>query len=97
MATSWPKERRIIGTRVQRVDGLDKATATLAPNDASLDLRDRLLRDDDDVPVLELDALDDQLREVVVLVQLRDPFDGDDRVTTPAHGSPTMWTPACPL
>src|SRR2546421_1025314 len=26
MATSWPQERRIIGTRVQRVDGPDKAT-----------------------------------------------------------------------
>ncbi len=26
MATTWPKERRLIGTKVQRVDGPDKAT-----------------------------------------------------------------------
>src|SRR5262249_2848411 len=26
MATSWPKKRRIIGTKVQRLDGPDKAT-----------------------------------------------------------------------
>src|SRR6266852_5417840 len=26
MATTWPKQRRIIGTKVQRIDGPDKAT-----------------------------------------------------------------------
>src|SRR5262245_45882753 len=26
MANSWPKERRVIGTKVSRVDGPDKAT-----------------------------------------------------------------------
>src|SRR5262249_14546610 len=26
MANTWPKERRLIGTKVQRVDGPDKAT-----------------------------------------------------------------------
>src|SRR5438034_1306320 len=83
----------VAGDLARALRRLDRVEA----EDAALDLRDRLLRDDDDVPVLELDALDDQLREVVVLVQLRDPLDGDDRVTTPAHGSPTMWTPACPL
>ena len=31
-------------------------------DDAALDLRDRLLRDDDDVAVLEVDALDDRAR-----------------------------------
>ena len=42
-------------------------------DDASLDLRDRLLRDDDDVAVLELDALEDQRREVVPFAQLGEP------------------------
>src|SRR6266849_3580491 len=26
MANTWPKERRLIGTKVQRIDGPDKAT-----------------------------------------------------------------------
>ena len=43
---------------------------------ASLDLRDRLLRDDDDVAVLELDALGDERREIVSLAQLGHSLDG---------------------
>ena len=50
---------------LRRLDSVER-------DDAPLDLRDRLLRDDDDVAVLELDPLDDQRREVVALAQLRD-------------------------
>ena len=39
-------------------------------DDAALDLRDRLLREDDDVPVSELASLGDQRSEVVSLPQL---------------------------
>ena len=46
------------------------------PHDATLDLRDRLLRDDDDVAVLELDALEDQRREVVPFAKLGNPVTG---------------------
>ena len=28
MANSWPKERRLIGTKVQRLDGPEKSTGT---------------------------------------------------------------------
>ena len=44
--------------------------------DAALDLRDGLLRDDDDVSVRELRSLGDERREVVSLAQLRQAFDG---------------------
>ena len=47
-------------------------------DDTPFDLRDRLLRDDDDVAVLEVDALDDRAGEVVSLAQLRQARDGRD-------------------
>src|SRR5205823_5611528 len=64
------------------------------PNDAPFDLRDRLLRDDDDVGLLELDAFEDEPREIVALPELRNPGDREERVS--AH-TPTMRTPAWPL
>jgi hypothetical protein len=42
--------------------------------DAALDLRDGLLRDDDDVSIRELRSLGDERREVVSLSQLRQSF-----------------------
>ena len=65
------------------------------PYDAALDLRDRLLRDDQDVAVLELDRVRDQRREVVALAQLRDALDREGGES--AHGRPTTRTPAWPL
>ena len=47
-------------------------------DDAALDLRDRLLRDDDDVPVCELASLGDQRSEVVSLLQLWQSLDRHD-------------------
>src|SRR5207237_6163099 len=55
-------------------------------HDATLDLRDRLLRDDDDVAVLELCALCNQRGQIVALPQLWQPFDGQDREA--AHEMP---------
>ena len=66
------------------------------PHDASLDLRDRLLCDDDDVVLLELDAFDDQRGEVVSGPQLGNPRDGEDaEAAVAAHGRPVIRTPAC--
>src|SRR5579871_5258816 len=47
-------------------------------DDAPLHLRDRLLRDDDDVAVLEVDPLDDHGGEIVSLAQLGQARDGRD-------------------
>ena len=52
------------------------------PDDAALRLRDDLLRDDDDVAVLELRALGDQRAEVVALADLGQAFDRRDRQIT---------------
>ncbi len=62
-------------------------------NDAPFDLGDRLLHDDDDVAVLELDALDDHRSEIVPLAQLgnaRERKDGE-----PAQCRPVTRRPAC--
>ena len=85
---------------VLRVGGGDLARllrrlVVVEPHDAALDLRDRLLRDDDDVPVLEVDPVRDQRGEVVALAQLRDAFDREGGES--AHGRPTTRTPAWPL
>ena len=61
--------------------------------DAPLDLRDGLLRDDDDVAVLEVDSFGDQRAEVVPLSQLGNACDGDDL----DHGRPVTEIPAWPL
>ena len=79
---------------VFRAGDLDRAWRGLdavQPDDAPLDLRDRLLRDDDDVPVLELDALEDERHEVVALLQLGN---SQDREDGDAGHRPTMRTPA---
>jgi len=65
------------------------------PDDASLGLRDRLLREDDDVAVLELELRRDQLGEVVSFTDLRQPFDCDD--TNLSQGRPVNLIPACAL
>ena len=75
------------GDLARPLGGLDP----LQPRDSSLDLRDRLLRDDDDVAVLELRTLDDHRREVVVLVQLGDALEREDR---DAVHRPVTLTPA---
>ena len=65
-------------------------------HDASLDLRNSLLGDDDDVVLLEADALDDQRRQVVAGPQLGDPRDGEDgEAAIGDQGSPVICTPAC--
>ena len=69
-------------------------------DDATLDLRDRLLGDDEDVVVLEAGAacsrLDDERGEIVSLLELRDPAERD-HAQLPAQGSPVTWIPAWPL
>ena len=60
-------------TRPRR--GLD----VVQSHDSPFDLRDRLLRDDEDVSVLELRALGDEARQVVSFAQLGEPLDGRDR------------------
>ena len=60
-------------------------------HDPSFDLRDRLLRDDDDVAVLELHTLEDERDEVVALLELGDAGDGEDR---DAGHRPTTRMPA---
>jgi hypothetical protein len=62
------------------------------PDEAAFDLRDRLLRDDDDVAVLERRSVGDQRAEVVALAQLGQALDRQDR-----DHSPVMLTPAWPL
>ena len=69
-------------------------------DDATLDLRDRLLSDDEDVVLLEARAaggrLDEEPSEIVSLLELRDPAERD-RAQLPAQGSPVTWIPAWPL
>jgi hypothetical protein len=48
------------------------------PDHASLDLGDGLLRDDEDVAVLERGGRREQLDEIVALGQLGQALDGDD-------------------
>ena len=63
---------------------------------APFDLRDRLLRDDDDVEVGELDTLGDEVGEVVAFAQLGDPADREHgEAPGDRHDSPVTWTPAC--
>jgi hypothetical protein len=67
----------------------------LEPDDASLGLRDPLLREDDDVAVLELELRRDQLGEIVPCTDLRQPLDCDD--TNLSQGRPVNLIPACAL
>ena len=67
-------------------------------NDPSLDLRDRLLRDDDDVVLLEPDPLGNERSEVVAGPELWDPRDGEDtEAALDGHERPVICTPACAL
>ena len=74
-------------TRLRR--GLD----VVQPHDSSFDLRDRLLRDDEDVSVQELGALGYEACQVVSFAQLGEPVDGSDRED--GHW-PTTCRPAWP-
>ena len=83
-------------TRVALVGGRDLPRLlgrldAVEVHDATLDLGDGLLRDDDDVSVLELGAVQDHAGEVVALAQLGDALDGEDRER---RHSPTMSRPA---
>ena len=69
-------------------------------DDATLDLRDRLLRDDDDVVRArahphELAASTSSAAEIVALLELRDPAERDD-AKLPGQASPVTRMPACP-
>jgi len=59
-------------------------------DDAALGLRDHLLRDTDDVAVLERDRGGDHRRQVVALADLGEPFDRNDRHCA-ASGATTSW------
>ena len=69
-------------------------------DDATLDLRDRLLGDDEDVVLVEARAacsrLDEDRGEIVSLLELRDPEERD-HAQLPAQGSPVTRIPAWPL
>ena len=68
-------------------------------DDATLDLRDGLLRDHDDVVRLQAARpsrrFGEERGEIVSLLQLRDPVERDDADFTP-HGSPVTRMPAWP-
>ena len=61
------------------------------PDDAPLGLRDRLLRDDEHVSVLERHAVGDERGEVVALADLGETRDGED------PQMPVSRIPACAL
>ena len=66
-------------------------------HDATLDLRDRLLRDHEDVALLEpsraLGGFDEASGEIVALLELRNASKPDDaKIST--HGRPVISTPA---
>src|SRR6476469_3132459 len=63
------------------------------PDDAPLGLRDRLLRDDEDVTVAQLGPLEDERPEIVALPDLRQAADGEDL----DRSTPLMRRPACAL
>ena len=69
-------------------------------DDATLDLRDRLLGDDEDVVLLEARAacsrLDEERGEIVSLLELRDPAERDHAQLL-RQGSPVTRIPAWPL
>ena len=86
------------GELARALRGLDVGEA----HDAALDLRDRLLRDDDDVAVLEPSGPQRRLvqlaREIVALVAARGSPRAAPRVTArAAQGMPVRRTPACAL
>ena len=62
----------------RELDRCGRRLDVVEADDAPLRLRHDLLRDDDDVGVLELDRLDDERAELVALHDLREAFDRDD-------------------
>ena len=67
-----------IGFVAGELAGLLRRLDVRQRDDSSLDLRHRLLRDDDDVTVPQVSSCRDQRREIVPLPQLREPFDRCD-------------------
>ncbi len=82
----------VLGIRDGDLARLVRRLVVVETHDASFDLRDRLLRDDEYVAVLELDLLRDQRGEVVALAELRDAGDGSGAEA--AHGRPVTLKPA---
>ena len=85
---------------------LDRARGRLdlvEADDPALDLRDRLLGDDDDVAGLEpaaaRAAVGEEPREVVPLLELRQARESGSTRISPAHGqwTPVTRRPACAL
>jgi hypothetical protein len=64
----------VAGDLARLLRGLDVVEA----DDAALRLRDGLLREDDDVAVLELELRADELSEVISFLDLRQAFDRND-------------------
>ena len=60
-------------------------------HDPAFDLRNRLLRDDEDVLISQLGSFHDQACEVVSFAELGEPAHGGDRQV--GH-SPRIWSPA---
>jgi hypothetical protein len=65
-------------------------------HNAALGLRDDLLREDDDVAVLELDLRGDEGGEVLFRLDLRETGDGNDAERS-VQGRPVNLMPACAL
>ena len=78
-----------------RSDGSTSRRSTTRPSD----LRDRLLRDHEDVPGLEpshaLGRVDEQCGEIVAGLELRDARE-PDHPHLAGHGRPVILIPACP-
>ena len=86
----------IAGELVRALGRLDPVEA----DDPALGLRDDLLRDDEDVGVLEparpVGRLRQERHEIVALLDLRDALEREDP-DPGGHGRPVMRTPACAL
>jgi hypothetical protein len=82
-----------IALLTRELDRLRGRFVVVDPDDAPLRLRDCLLREDDDVMILELDEADDERCEVVVPPDLRQARHRDDR----DHPTPLTRMPACAL
>ena len=78
----------------RELDGLRRGLEAVDSDHAPLGLRDRLLRKDENVAILEPLALDDERGQVVALPDLRQAMHGDERDHL---STPVMRMPACAL
>ena len=81
----------------RELDRLLGRRVVLDPNDLALGLRDRLLRDDDDVAILECGQLEDHGREIVALANLGQAVHRDDLDHGAGSCTPVTRIPACAL